>query len=252
MASTEDGEQKPFLPGEEESDYDDIPQSEKSFVQSWNFRSHGILFLLQIVLFTLNISFLIWNFHFAYYHKKGAAPGDAVNQVYTPAQSALQYKVENLSSGPGPNPFAGEPRPETDEAWSDLLRGGIVKISEDELRRLNKTSIPLRDGSGYIAYLEAIHMLHCVHPEHYPELQGTDAFAPGHWDHCLEVLRQGIMCNADITVNTYYWKNPTEIQGNRTGVRKCTDWSRIQEWADERVVDFKSPEHFLDTLVREH
>lgn len=42
------------------------------------------------------------------------------------------------------------------------LSGGIIKISEDELKKLNKTSIPLQDGSGYIAYLEAIHMLHCV------------------------------------------------------------------------------------------
>ncbi|KAJ9248631.1 hypothetical protein DTO207G8_7267 [Paecilomyces variotii] len=260
MVSTEDGEKKPFLPGkEDEPDYEDVVRTEKGVARSQFLKTHGALFILQIVFLILNISVLIWNLRFAGDRKKGDDHGDVLKTVYTPAQSALQYKVEELNSGHGQNPFAGEPRPETDKAWSDLLRGGIIKISEDELKKLNKTSIPLQDGSGYIAYLEAIHMLHCVkriyqsqHPEHYPELRGTDAFAPGHWDHCLEVLRQGIICNADITVNTYYWKSPTEIQGNRTGVRKCTDWSRIQEWADERAVDFGGPDKFLDTLVREN
>ena len=58
------------------------------------------------------------------------------------------------------------------------------------------------------------------------------------------------MCNADVTVNTYYWKSPDEIQGNRTGTRKCTDWNRIQEWAEERAVKFEGVDDFLDTLVQ--
>lgn len=69
-------------------------------------------------------------------------------------------------------------------------------------------------------------------------------------DHCLEVLRQGIICNADLTVNTYYWNSDGEIQGNRTGFRRCTDWQRIQEWAEKRAVEFDGPENFLNTLVR--
>lgn len=42
----------------------------------------------------------------------------------------------------------------------------MVKITEDELRRMNKTSIELRDGTGYIGYLESHHMLHCVVGSH--------------------------------------------------------------------------------------
>lgn len=38
----------------------------------------------------------------------------------------------------------------------------MIKISDEELRSMNKTSIALRDGSGYIGYLETLHMLHCV------------------------------------------------------------------------------------------
>lgn len=38
----------------------------------------------------------------------------------------------------------------------------MIKVSADEMRRMNKTSVTLKDGSGHVGYLETIHMLHCV------------------------------------------------------------------------------------------
>lgn len=38
----------------------------------------------------------------------------------------------------------------------------MIRLSADEMRKMNKTSVTLKDGSGYVGYLEAIHMLHCV------------------------------------------------------------------------------------------
>ena len=38
----------------------------------------------------------------------------------------------------------------------------MIKLSEDEMRKMNKTSVVLKDGSGYVGYMETIHMLHCV------------------------------------------------------------------------------------------
>lgn len=171
---------------------------------------------------------------------------------------------------------------------------------------MNKTSIVLRDGSGYVGYLESIHMLHCVVwmlsprvPMHYPStahtytiyrngftnlsiqsitlsfkaltrlppLTGVRHFTlhSSHIcsrsktnnililpmpDHCLEVLRQGIMCNADIAINTYTWGTPYEIKGNRDWPRKCTNWDRVAAWADERRVTFEGAEKFLASLVQ--
>lgn len=70
-------------------------------------------------------------------------------------------------------------------------------------------------------------------------------------DHCIEVLRQGVMCNAEAKVNTYFWKTPTEIKGNTTGTRSCADWSRVQAWTNSRKVDFEGAggEDFLHVLV---
>lgn len=57
------------------------------------------------------------------------------------------------------------------------------------------------------------------------------------------------MCNADVTVNTYFWKPNGEIKGFREGPRKCTDWNRVQDWLDERELPFGSKEDFLASLV---
>lgn len=57
------------------------------------------------------------------------------------------------------------------------------------------------------------------------------------------------MCNADATINTFFWENPTKIDGDRSGPRKCVDWNRFQAWADERRLGFSGREAFLATLI---
>lgn len=102
-----------------------------------------------------------------------------------PATLAVQYSVEQSDSyAMSSSPFIGEPRLELDQAWSSLLQCTLrappcmllpptaqtdillaatnIRISESEMRRMNKTSVALRDGSGYLGYLEVHHMLHCL------------------------------------------------------------------------------------------
>ena len=37
-----------------------------------------------------------------------------------------------------------------------------MKVTADELRAVDQTSIPLADGSGYLAEMAVYHELHCV------------------------------------------------------------------------------------------
>ncbi|KAK8855108.1 tat pathway signal sequence [Apiospora arundinis] len=175
-------------------------------------------------------------------------------EVNSPARATLEYMTKIPDTGP--SLYVGEPRLELDQAWSKLLRSSMIKLSKEEIRSMNATSIALRDGSGYIGYLESIHMLHCVkrmyqyrHQDHYQRLQDTDAFLPGHWDHCLEILREGIMCNADATINTYFWASKDDIKGYRSGPRKCTNWGLVQSWLSSREIDLGDREGFLASLV---
>ncbi|KAI0189057.1 hypothetical protein F4808DRAFT_454100 [Astrocystis sublimbata] len=250
-------EQEPFLTADE-----GIPEASKgSKIKPHPKRTH--LFSLNGVFGLFNLLFLILNFALLLrtsktlmneVHLDNRFNESDLKRTFSPAQSAIEYKVELL--GYGSSPFVGEPRYELDQAWSNLLRATMVKVSEDEMRMMNKTSIQMKDGSGYLGYLEAHHMLHCVkriyqfrHQGAYPELKGGDTFSSMHIDHCLEVLREGIMCNADISMNTFFWKDPRTIKGDRSGARKCTNWDRIQDWADNRRVQYADMDEFIDALV---
>lgn len=80
-----------------------------------------------------------------------------------PASKAVQYqKVAYNGKLHEINPYRGDPRPELDKAWRDLLRNSNIRISKEELQRMNRTSIELYDGSGYHGQLNAYHHLHCL------------------------------------------------------------------------------------------
>ncbi|KAI1119771.1 hypothetical protein F5Y10DRAFT_291012 [Nemania abortiva] len=244
----------PFAKGDETETI--MSQRERGFLSNRTCVIHIILLILQAALFITNTTI---------YYSVTTSGSKGINrdindnlrqEAFSPAQSALQYVVKKAGPSSQSNSFAGNPRPEVDQAWSHLLRSSMIRVSEDELIRMNKTSIALKDGSGYLGYLESIHMLHCVkriyqsqHPEHYPEFRGTETFSADHWDHCLDVLRRGIMCNADVTINTYFWESPDEIKGKSSGRRRCTDWDRIQAWADDRTISFADHESLLSSLV---
>ncbi|KAI8945736.1 hypothetical protein F4801DRAFT_567223 [Xylaria longipes] len=129
-------------------------------------------------------------------------------------------------------------------------------MTKEEMIRMNKTSLGLLDGSDYVGYLESLHMLHCLkriyqshHQEHYREQQRDGAFTTAHLYHCLDVLREGIMCNADVSINTLFWETPNKVQGARPGPRKCVDWDHLQSWADNRTLTASDRKTFLATMV---
>jgi len=72
-----------------------------------------------------------------------------------------------------PSVYRGEPRPELDEAWDKVTKGGLkrIRIPKDDIYRLNKTasknivgfagedSEDIHDVEGL---LEVFHQLHCL------------------------------------------------------------------------------------------
>ena len=95
-----------------------------------------------------------------------------------PAQEAVTYEEPTLlETKLYDNPFVGDPRPELDKAWHDLLESTLLAsfsiwrdlrssdsyfhVSEQTLQRLNRTTIALNDGT-YIGGLGVYHELHCL------------------------------------------------------------------------------------------
>ena len=59
------------------------------------------------------------------------------------------------------SPFAGLPSPVLDRSWHDLLANTSLRVSGDELKDSNQTSVAL-PGGGYMAWLGVYHELHCI------------------------------------------------------------------------------------------
>ncbi|KAI1363194.1 hypothetical protein F5Y08DRAFT_251979 [Xylaria arbuscula] len=169
----------------------------------------------------------------------GSKPAEKL--IYTPVRDAIvrEKKTIDVSVLHG-NPFKGPPSPELDEAWSRLLMNANVRVSAEDLEKAGVESIPLNDGSGkYYAILDVYHQLHCLkYIRHYMYkdiYNDVQPWTPTHVDHCIDSIRQNLMCNADIAMMGFKWVNDSlEPKPHFRGQHECVNWERIEEWASER------------------
>lgn len=103
---------------------------------------------------------------------------------------------------------------------------------------------------GYLAYLESAHLLHCLEalwedhhyqrrPELFPLLKQKLTELPDimehHFEHCVDVLRQQLMCNANSGVVTFRWVEG--ISGpypEFSSKHVCRDYESLLDWSETR------------------
>lgn len=82
-------------------------------------------------------------------------------------------------------------------------------------------------------------------PESYPyeafeENRVKNSINPWHIGHCLESLRQSIMCHADVTPAVWHWDysvpNPVRNKPWLTVLHTCRDFDRIRDWAEKHKI----------------
>ncbi|KAL8743794.1 MAG: hypothetical protein Q9190_003889 [Brigantiaea leucoxantha] len=126
---------------------------------------------------------------------------------------------------------------------------GAFQLSEEEFQNVNPTFVDgavrlsERQGGGYMASLEVFHQLHCVnlvrqytHRDYYQDKAISFEDPPDvlrtHVDHCLEILRQVVMCNSDLEVLTYNWVSiRTAPWPNFNVEHKCRNFDAVLDWA---------------------
>lgn len=168
-----------------------------------------------------------------------ATPG--VKIPYTPAP----VKWVNKKLDPD-HRFMGQPRLEMDQAWHKILEGTLIRFSDEELSLANhSTSVKFADGPGSVGGLGVSHSLHCLkrmkqylHKDYYygqEEQDWDELFA--HVDHCLESIRQYIVCKADVNVFTLVWTahSRTKPSTHVPQQHACVDWEPLQEWMIARA-----------------
>jgi hypothetical protein len=110
--------------------------------------------------------------------------------------------------------------------------------------RMNRTSILLNDDEGgYFVTLDVFHQLHClneirkqIYRDHYPT-QHSPSEQLEHADHCVDMLRQVLMCHGDVSIQTYEWIDDYRWPWPRFHTEhECRNWEAITEWAGQRYI----------------
>ena len=201
---------------------------------------------------------------------------------------AITYTRQHLFRRLEDNPFTGKPRPELDAAYGKLLKPMTVRITPQEYQQANLgvSTLKLKDGSGYIGEMAVYHELHCIKrlrrhlalDYYYPHLTGdelerenihagmyhtteTSSIAEPDCsppltpsiatDHCLEYLRESIVCRGDTTFTPMFWRDglPTSRVDS---IHECVDWDRLDSYARSRMVDMSDPSILVCNLTRSY
>ncbi|KAH6712421.1 hypothetical protein BKA61DRAFT_485707, partial [Leptodontidium sp. MPI-SDFR-AT-0119] len=170
-----------------------------------------------------------------------------------PAQEAVsrEAKVLSVKINQTSNIFNAEPSLEVDDAWSSLFRYANIRVTKDEIKRTGRPSIELSDGSGdYFGTLDVYHQLHClkyirqyVHQDYYT-VRDTNVPVKDHVNHCIEMLRQVVMCKVDTALMTYEWLPDFPGPWPNFGIQhECVNWEKIDNWSKERSIDIFDPKY---------
>ncbi|GKZ71312.1 hypothetical protein AnigIFM50267_007351 [Aspergillus niger] len=146
-------------------------------------------------------------YHHSYLGRLQCAPQSL---IYTPARNSLEYvKVRMDTAGGHQSKYLGF-EDEADEAWTDLTSRNHVRLSEEDLLAINQTSVPL--GSG------------------------------GYLGHCVDIVRQSVMCRANTAIVTYSWIKESRVpKTDFHAYSQCVDWDKFEAWADKHTVDILGP-----------
>ncbi|KZT37790.1 hypothetical protein SISSUDRAFT_1062539 [Sistotremastrum suecicum HHB10207 ss-3] len=144
---------------------------------------------------------------------------------------------------------------DVDPLWNigGPLYFGVSWITKDEAALLPNWTEPLpghEKDEHYLINLDVFHQLHCLNfirkalnPERYgpaglgPPLYKDDPTPFDHTDHCVNIIRENIMCNADITPNVWQWNEERQvIFPHFDTIRTCRNFDAIYDWAKEREV----------------
>ncbi|KAG2148192.1 uncharacterized protein EDB93DRAFT_1145053 [Suillus bovinus] len=144
-----------------------------------------------------------------------------------------------------------------------MTREEMLKAGTTETELRSKVRYPDKIGGGYMASMEAAHQLHCVNLlrkaswyDYYQSI-GDVAFQNSpdvirlHFDHCIDMVRQNIMCNADVTMITWYWvEGHTVPYPNFNTRHRCRNFEKIMDWSYKHGIHIDKSEvtRFPDTV----
>ncbi|RAK99262.1 oxidase ustYa family protein [Aspergillus ibericus CBS 121593] len=160
---------------------------------------------------------------------------------------------------PDPLPiYRQPPSPEVDAAWNRLANINPIVISRDDVIKLGRdpedaAKWPESFGFGsqaYIGRLDIFHQIHCLdwlrretYFDHYYGKKWPPGTPPSdmhrtHMSHCVYILLQNLMCNANVDIYTHFWADAQLNAFPDFSVNhKCRDFDAILSWQEAHSVD---------------
>ncbi|KAI9157976.1 Cyclochlorotine biosynthesis protein R [Paramyrothecium foliicola] len=172
------------------------------------------------------------------------------NEIYSPAQSAVEYKTVVFNGGLRGDKTAYQgSSDEVNARWEALYNEiGMSQISAKAASRLPNATTPVAgDPSQYMVELDVFHQLHCLNLMRklvYPDVFHFDLTSKSeiaedniyHMEHCYDQLRQALQCASD--VSTIYWEWSVEKKkmfGNLRTTHTCRDFDKIKDNGNDQM-----------------
>ncbi|KAI1184162.1 hypothetical protein F5B17DRAFT_413218 [Nemania serpens] len=179
-------------------------------------------------------------------------------QLYSPVNHLVEYIPHkfNRSRGEDKTPFQGWPNDEIDRTWAEsyqvgmltTIDGSMAKLLPEETERLPTVG---REDE-YAVTLDVFHQMHCLdivrmalyrdrYDKHFYKPDGSVDYCKWlHVDHCLDQVRQALICSADVSVVYFDWSDVVEgLRPRVDNKHTCRNYSKILDWAKSRHVDAK-------------
>ena len=151
-----------------------------------------------------------------------------------------------------PTIYRGEPSPEVNAAWDELIQvhtiavdgAAISGIGKNRSRTARYPESFNMGNDAHIAQIDVIHQIHCldmlrraVHRDYYRKEPTIHAYNV-HNEHCLHLLLQNIMCTASVDMITYNWVDGQRLPFPDFNInKKCRDYDAIMGWHKDHHVD---------------
>ncbi|KAJ5971858.1 uncharacterized protein N7479_001776 [Penicillium vulpinum] len=167
---------------------------------------------------------------------------------FGPTANSVEYKdvvFEMSGMGTRAHPvteYEGPPTPANNVKWYELLSAGIIALDDTMYQALGQETEPASDtDSTPLIQLEVFHQLHCLNSLR-RLICNNSTFTTGvnaemHMDHCIDYLRQSIMCHSDLTPLVHIPRpggardDGTAWIPNLAVKHTCRDFWKIHEWA---------------------
>ncbi|KAI1772536.1 hypothetical protein F4818DRAFT_444360 [Hypoxylon cercidicola] len=208
------------------------------------------------VLLTFMLIWLVW-------YQDRELPGRCFREVspYSPLlQEVPNTFIDTTRNGSirWPSPYRGPPSPEVDRAWEEItiFRPLDIVLSDQEFLMVGKSPETAAKnapefGGGYFLQPEfshqnllrkASHFKYDYYKHHDSDFRDKDETFKVHFDHCVEMLRQFIMCHADVGVVTAHWIEQRDRPWPDFNTKQtCRDFDAVLKWTTEHQLPEGAP-----------